>query len=142
MAEESQIIVTEIIEDLLHRMIVFGHRLLDSKKNPTSTGRVIPTFPGLTLNYSRDGKSNVRSQIAKRSCEKSRCNPVDKIQKLDIEDTCTVSRLRKELKAVGSSLSYVTEDRDHWRRSCDIARRREESLAQENNNITKMIKGK
>lgn len=141
MTDASQIIATKIVEDIICGiMAMTDTRILNIEfKKPTFVGRSFPRFTGFSSNSS--GKKTVQSQITKRSCEKSDYNPVDKIKKIETEDDCTISRLKKELNVVSSSLRYVTEDRDHWRKACNIARLRKEALSRENNTVTKRITG-
>lgn len=137
MIKVSEILATSIIEDILYGIFNMPtakakHLNIEFKK-PTFVGRSFPRFSGLT--------SNNNSQTAKRSLENDQYYPADKITKHEIEDDSTISRLKKELNVVSSSLRYVTEDRDHWRKAANIARLKEEALAQENNIITARISG-
>jgi len=107
---------------------------------PTNTNTKVDSFQPLPLNSSltdaelgQEGRTKPQFR-AKRPASSMLPNPNSKVARGECE-RASIKEMEEHLKAVTSSLKFVSGERDHWRAATEEARRTSERLAVENNRL-------
>ena len=108
----------------------------DAQTSPTTDSIEAGSTPqSSTSSIASSEPGPVKPQFfAKRPASASALLPQAKVARGEQECSCS-KKTEQQLKAVTSSLKFVSGERDHWRSATEEARRASERLAHENNKL-------